>query len=124
MYIPISKRKLSYLKKANCLRWILGLGFVQNFLKKKATKQKGPNEDQRKHSVTNVWGEVKNAKGESKVARITTANGYALTIRGSLTVVDFLLKNQLKCGYSTPSQLMGADLINKFPGSKMVIWDS
>ncbi|MBA2653152.1 MAG: saccharopine dehydrogenase NADP-binding domain-containing protein [Tatlockia sp.] len=117
VYIPISKRKLSLLKKANYLRWFLGLSLIQNFLKSKAAEKKGPDDEQLKNLNTYVWGEAKNSKGESKIARITTANGYALTITGSLAVVEHLLKNKVKSGYITPSQLMGADLIRKLPGS-------
>lgn len=117
VYIPVSERKLSILKRANYIRWLLGFNPVQNFLKRKAAKQKGPNAEQLKHLVTYVWGEAKNAKGESKIARITTANGYALTISGSLAVVEYLLKNKVTGGYTTPSQLMGTDFISKLPGS-------
>jgi short subunit dehydrogenase-like uncharacterized protein len=123
VYIPVSERKLSFLKKANYISWLLGLSPIQRFLKKKAAEKKGPDEEQRKHSDTYVWGEVKNVKGESKIARIRTANGYALTITGSLMVVDYLLNNKVKGGYTTPSQLMGADLINKLSGSETVRWD-
>ena len=117
VYIPISKRKLSLLKKVNYIRWILGLDPIQRFMKKKAAEQKGPGDDQLKHLVTYVWGEATNARGESKTARITTANGYALTITGSLAVVKHLLENKVKGGYTTPSQLMGANFISKLPGS-------
>ena len=120
VYIPVSPKKLSILKKANYIRWFLGLSFIQSFLKKKAAEQKGPNDEQLKNLVTYVWGEAKNAKGESKTARITTANGYALTLFGSLAVVEHLLKNKVKGGYTTPSQLMGADLISKLPGSSEI----
>lgn len=116
VYIPITQKKLSVLKRANYLRWFLGLSFVQHFLKKKAAELKGPDSEQLKSQLTHVWGEVKNAQGNSKTIRITTVNGYALTVASSLGIVDYLLKNQLKGGYKTPSQIMGADFITQLPG--------
>ncbi len=120
VYIPVSKRKLSILKAANYIGWLLRLSPVQSFLKKKAVKLKGPDYKQLKQLDTFVWGEAKNAKGERKIVRIKTANGYALTVSGSLAVVEFLLKNKVKAGYTTPAQLMGSDFISKLPGSSEV----
>lgn len=116
VYVPISPKRLSLLKRANYLRLLLGLSFIQNFLKKKAAEQKGPGIEQFKSQRTYVWGEAKNAQGESKTVRITTANGYALTVASSLAIAEHLLKNTLKAGYRTPSQLMGSDFITRLPG--------
>lgn len=116
VYIPISPKRLSMLKKINYIRWCLGIKWVQNFLKSKLAKQKGPDPKQLQNQLTSVWGEVKNIQGDSKNIRITTANGYTLTVAGSLAVAEYLLKTRLKGGYKTPSQLMGADFITRLPG--------
>lgn len=116
VYIPISPKRLSILKRANYIRWFLGLSFIQSFLKKKAAEQKGPNIEQLKSQLTHVWGEAKNVQGISKTIRIITANGYALTVASSLGVAEHLLKNKLKGGYRTPSQLMGSAYISRLPG--------
>ncbi|KTC70182.1 saccharopine dehydrogenase [Legionella birminghamensis] len=115
VYIPVSPKRLSLLKKLNYIRWLLGFGWVQNYLKSKAAKQQGPDDGQLQSQYTYIWGEVKNAKNESRTLRIRTANGYALTVTGSLAMVDYLLKNRVKAGYKTPSQIMGADFISKLP---------
>jgi short subunit dehydrogenase-like uncharacterized protein len=115
VYIPISPKRLSILKRVNYIRWLLGLSFIQGFLKKIATKQKGPNMEQLKSQITYVWGEATNAQGTSKTVRITTANGYALTVVSSLAVAEHLLKNNSNRGYRTPSQLMGSDFIANLP---------
>jgi len=64
-----------------------------------------------------VWGEAVNARGEKKTARIRTANGYSLTITGSLAVVDYLMQNKPAGGAYTPAKLVGADLVTRLPGS-------
>ena len=66
---------------------------------------------------TAEWGEVTNAAGQKKTARIQTANGYSLTVTGALAVTEFLLRETPAGGSYTPSRLMGADLVTTLPGS-------
>lgn len=113
VYIPTSPKRLSLFKKMNYVRWFLGLKWIQSYLKSKAGVLKGPDSKELQEQLTYVWGEVKNAKGENKIIRITTANGYALTVHGSLTIAKHLLESQGNAGYKTPSQLMGADFVSK-----------
>jgi short subunit dehydrogenase-like uncharacterized protein len=60
---------------------------------------------------------ARDAAGTTKIARIRVANGYALTISGSLAVIGFLASNRVPGGYYTPSRLCGADLVQRLPGS-------
>jgi len=65
-----------------------------------------------------VWGEVTNARGDKRTARIKTANGYSLTVKGALTVVEHLLTHEdVPGGAYTPSKLVGPDLVTRLPGS-------
>lgn len=118
VYIPGTPGLIANAKRANYFRWLLGLGFVQNMIKRRISRTvKGPDEQLRAKQMTCVWGEVVNAKGEKKTARIKTANGYSLTVTGSLAVVEFLLKNKPIGGSYTPSKLMGGDLVTLLPDS-------
>jgi short subunit dehydrogenase-like uncharacterized protein len=118
VYIPGTPAMIANARRANHVRWLLGLGFVQGLIKRRIGKTvKGPSEEVRAKLATCVWGEVTNARGEKKTARIKTANGYSLTITGSLAVVEFLLKNKPAGGSYTPSKLVGADLITLLPES-------
>lgn len=121
VYISASPKRVSLMKKINWIRKLFRFNVVQNWLKKKAP-QKGPDAKQREHQSTWVWGEVKNANGICKCARIKTANGYALTVTGSLMVVDFMLNNLVSSGYTTPALLLGANAITKLPGSSEIQW--
>jgi short subunit dehydrogenase-like uncharacterized protein len=67
-----------------------------------------------------LWGEVRNAAGEKRTARLETANGYWLTVNGTLMAVGFLLKNALPGGYYTPSMLMGSRCVEQLPGSTLI----
>jgi len=63
---------------------------------------------------------VRNAAGERRTARLETANGYWLTINGTLMAVHFLLKNAPLGGYYTPSMLMGARCVEQLIGSTSI----
>ncbi len=111
VYIPASPRLVSRLKKMNYIRPLLGLGFVQNFMKKRIEKTvKGPSESQRAKLKTYLWGEVKNAKGEVKELRLVTSNGYTLTVDGGLLMVEKAIETAKK-GYFTPSTLVNNQLL-------------
>ena len=116
VYIPASPRLVKRLKRINFLRPLLGLGFVQNYIKKRIDKTvTGPSDKQRAKLKTYVWGEVKNAKGESKQLRMVTSNGYALTVTGSIKMVEHTLKTD-KSGYFTPSTLVNNRLLDEIEG--------
>jgi short subunit dehydrogenase-like uncharacterized protein len=97
---------------------VLGLAPVQGALKKRAGAIPGPSAKARAASPTYVWGEVRNASGASRTARIRTANGYDVTVHGALAVVQALLaRNDGKVGYLTPARLCGVELAAGLPGS-------
>jgi len=118
VYIPGSLAIVARARRANWFRGVLGLSVVQGFLKRWVDKTvKGPSAVKREAVPTFVWGEVRNARGERRTARIRTANGYDLTVTGSLAVVEYLLANQASAGATTPAQLMGKDFVTTLPGS-------
>jgi len=113
VYIPSSPNLVKKLKRMNYLRWLLGMSIVQNFLKKRIEKSvKGPSEKQRVELKTYLWGEVKNAKGETKELRLITCNGYTLTVTGGLKMVEHALETD-KSGYFTPSTLVNNQLLDE-----------
>ncbi len=121
VYIPGSPGMVKQLKRMNWLKPILGLGWVQSFIKKRIEKKvKGPDKATRAKLTTFVWGEVKNAAGDVKEYRIEVANGYEVTADGSVYVTQALLGDHAQAsGYHTPSTLLGSDLIEKLPGTKV-----
>ena len=122
VYIPSSPGMVKQLKRLNWIKPILKLGLVQSFLKKRVEKKvKGPDEATRAKLTTFVWGEVKNAQGEAKQYRIEVANGYEVTADGSMLVAQALLGAHAGAsGYHTPSTLLGTDLVEKLPGTRVI----
>jgi short subunit dehydrogenase-like uncharacterized protein len=121
VFVPSSPLVVFGAKQINHFRWLLGWGPLQSMLKSFAAKSKGPSAEQREKLPTHVWGEITNARGEKKTARIRTANGYSITVTGALAVVEYLLKNGPPAGAYTPAKLMGADLVTKLPGSSALL---
>lgn len=118
VYIPGSPGMIANAKRANWFLPLLRLSFVQRMMKARIARTvKGPDEATRAKAHTYVWGEVTNARGEMKTARIRTANGYSLTVTGSLAVIEYLIANKPAGGAYTPSKLMGADLVSRLPES-------
>ncbi len=118
VYIPGSPTMVAWARRANRLKWLLGTGVVQNFMKRRIEKTvKGPSAAKREAQPTFVWGEVTNARGDKRTARIKTANGYSLTVAGALAVVEHLLAHDMPGGTYTPATLIGPDLVTRLPGS-------
>jgi short subunit dehydrogenase-like uncharacterized protein len=118
VYVPASPWVIFGAKLANLIAPLLRLKLVIDALQALITKRiQGPDSAARDRMPSYVWGEAMNARGEKRTARIKTANGYSLTITGSLEVVQYLLQNEVTGGAYTPSMLMGPGLIAKLPES-------
>jgi short subunit dehydrogenase-like uncharacterized protein len=118
VYIPGSPAMVARLRRANRLRWLIGTGLAQRFMKRRIERTvKGPSAAKRDAQPTFVWGEVRNARGDKRTARIKTANGYSLTVTGALAVAEHLLANDVPGGAYTPVRLIGSDLLTRLPGS-------
>jgi short subunit dehydrogenase-like uncharacterized protein len=112
-------------KIAGRLNWsrpLLRRAPVQHLLKRLVDRRvHGPSEQQLAKLSTWVWGEVRNARGDVRVARLKTANGYALTIDSALAVTQHLLDQaSTDGGFYTPSRLCGRALVERLPGSSPI----
>lgn len=121
-YVPISPARLRQLRRLNWVRGLLGLGLVQDLLKKKIARQPpGPDERERERTPTWVWGEVRNAQGELRTARIAVANGYTVTVHAAVGIVERLLAGPVPAGATTPARLMGGRFVETLPGSGQIV---
>jgi short subunit dehydrogenase-like uncharacterized protein len=118
VYIPGSPAMVARARRANWFKWLFGTGVVQSFIKRRIEKRvEGPSAAKRDAQPSYVWGEVTNALGDKRTARIKTANGYSLTVTGALAVVEHLLAHEVPGGTCTPAKLIGPDLVTRLPGS-------
>ncbi len=120
-YIPASPRLVKRMKRLNYARPLLGLGFVQNFLKKQIDKKvRGPNKEKRDQLRTYVWGEAANGQGKKVTAKVETASGYDVTVYGAVAIVEHFMQNEVDAGSTTPSQIMGANFVETLEGSNKI----
>ncbi|MCC5811476.1 MAG: saccharopine dehydrogenase NADP-binding domain-containing protein [Ectothiorhodospiraceae bacterium] len=116
--IPMSPRTVRRMRRANLIRPLLRFGTVQRLLKAQVDKRvRGPDDQRRQATPTHVWGEARNAAGDCVTARVITANGYEVTRHGALAVVQHVLHHAVSPGATSPARLMGANLVNRLPGS-------
>lgn len=112
VYTAMHPGQVKKMKTVQKWKWFFNLGFVQNYLQNKVKQTvTGPSEQMREESHCYLWGEVRNASGESHAAKLTTLEGYKLTAITSLMVIEELSKNTPAPGYQTPSGLFGSDFI-------------
>jgi short subunit dehydrogenase-like uncharacterized protein len=118
VYAAVPPALLWGARAGNVLGPLLGLAPVQAALKRRAGAVAGPDAKARARSPCYVWGEVRNAAGATRTARIRTANAYDVTVQGALAVVQKLLsRNSAEAGSFTPARLCGAGLITELAGS-------
>jgi len=118
VYVPAPKVMIQLMRGLDGIRPAFAWPWLQRLLTGVINRWvKGPTAEQRASLRTAVWGEVRNAKGEVKTARIETHNGYELTVHSALHVVQWLLANPQPGGYSTPAQLLSWQLVEQLPGS-------
>lgn len=122
VYLPVPPAAAIGMRAMDKLRPLLGRERVQEWLKQQMDKRvSGPDELTRSRLRTWVWGEVRNARGERRTARLETANGYDVTIHGVLLAVRHLLEHRDAVGYFTPSKLFGARCVEQLPGSGSIV---
>jgi len=94
------------------LGWLLGSGIVQRFLKRRIqARPAGPSEEERSQGKSLVWGEAEDTAGQKVVSRLHGTEGYTMTVRSSLAVVERVLAGEVVPGFQTPSKLFGPDFV-------------
>lgn len=121
VFIAGSSRTLRRQRRLNWLRPFVRRRFVLAMMKRRIDATVTP-PDQTKaaNQPTFVWGEARNAAGEVRTARLTTPNGYALTVHSALGILERLLAEPHRAGFMTPSMLVGADFVTTLPGCSSI----
>jgi short subunit dehydrogenase-like uncharacterized protein len=124
VYTAASPKAVQRMRRANMLRPLLRQRWIRYLLKRGIDRRlKPPDQTQRDNNPSFVWGEVRNAAGQTRTARLKTANGYSLTVQSSLGILTSLLTQRHAAGYATPSMLVGADFVATLPGSSPIRLD-
>ena len=101
--------------------WILRTKLVKDLARKRINSgAAGPSAEQRKSSVSYIWGKAEDENGNTVTGRMVTPDGYTLTAHSSLIIAKKILHNNLKPGYHTPAGLYGPDLVMEVPGTQRI----
>lgn len=119
VYMGVPPATAERVRRLNWVRWLLGIGPVQNYLKSKV-RSGGPGDDKRANTDTVVWGEVRNAAGQEVKKQLRTPNGYDLTAESALKILEAVRTKQPAGGFYTPSKLLGKDFILSLSGCRLV----
>ncbi|MBF8292327.1 MAG: hypothetical protein HW392_1154 [Steroidobacteraceae bacterium] len=120
VYVPVSPRALTNLRRLGKFGWLLRTGPAQSFLKWRIRSgTPGPTAEERAKAPVFVWGEVRGA-GRTITARIRVPNGYTLTTDASIAIARRLLAGSVPPGFTTPARLMGADFVTSLPGASKI----
>ena len=117
VYFTYSRRMRWGLHSTRVLGPLLTFGPAQRMLKGAIQRQPpGPNEAQRARGFALLWGEALDPSGQRRVSRMTTPEGYNLTVLAALAMIEKALAGQVKPGFQTPSLAYGPDLPLELPG--------
>jgi short subunit dehydrogenase-like uncharacterized protein len=76
----------------------------------------GPSSDERAGATAALWGEVRDASGNTIVSRLRTPDGYTLTAKTAVLAARLVESGGAVPGFQTPSRAFGADFILRVPG--------
>ncbi len=94
------------------LGWLLESRPVQGFLRKRILAgPPGPTEEERRQGESLLWGEVADDAGRRVVSRLRGPEGYTMTVRTALAVVDRVLAGHAPPGFQTPAMAYGPDFV-------------
>ncbi len=116
-YVSASPRAIAAARRARLLAPLAGLWPVQAFLKARAARTVGPNEEERKGGFSYVWGRVTSADGRTVEATLETMDGYALTAETSARAARHVLAGEVAPGVLTPSLAFGTRFVEEVPGT-------
>jgi short subunit dehydrogenase-like uncharacterized protein len=120
-YVPASPRSAQRLRRSNWLRPLLRARPLLLLAQHVAGRANaGPSPEERSTGKMHVWGEARNGRDQVRTARLTTSNGYRLTVDGVLMAVRTLQARAPEGGYYTPTQLMGPRCVERLPGSSAI----
>ncbi len=118
-YMPVSPIQYRYVRLMRWFNWLLRQRWVKRLIQRRIDKKLvGPSEQERARGRSYVWGQVRNAWGQTRAARLETLEGYTLTAISSVLIAQKVVAGRFKTGFQTPGMAYSADLILEIPHTK------
>jgi short subunit dehydrogenase-like uncharacterized protein len=110
-----------FIKLSRYFSWLLGSALARRYFRLQVKLMpRGATATQRAHSISRIFGEVRDDSRRVVTARLTTPDGYTLTVLTALAIVEQVLDGPQgghhPIGFQTPAQAYGADFILTIPG--------
>ncbi len=116
VYTNISPAVYYFLKFQRLFNWILRTTAVRKLANAIIEKRgPGPSADERKKSVSLVWGQTTDNQGKTTTARLRGPDAYDITAYSVLLIIQKIMQGNYKAGYQTPGSAYGPDLIMEVP---------
>jgi short subunit dehydrogenase-like uncharacterized protein len=115
MAAPLGTRLAA--RASRFLGGILGSDLVQGYLKRRIQAgPPGPSDEERARGRCVVWCEAADDAGHRATARLRGPDGYTLTARAALALIDRVLAGNAPPGFQTPATAFGPDLVLELEG--------
>lgn len=117
VYSSQSRRALAQVKHMKPLLPLLRFKPIQKLAQRWANRTAGPSAETRATARVELWGRVRNAKGDEVTLTMSVAEGYQFTVLSALAAVERVLASELK-GALTPSMAFGSELVLSIEGTQ------
>jgi short subunit dehydrogenase-like uncharacterized protein len=110
------------LKAIRRLRWmrrfmpLLRIGALRKLALKYADRRTGPNAEERAQAHIDLWGRVRNVRGEEVSMTMRVPEGYTFTVDSAIAAVEGVLAAP-RAGAFTPARYFGAEFVRTIPGT-------
>jgi len=117
IYVGAPPRVIARARRLSLLVFALGLRPVKRLLQWWiGLMVTGPNEEARSTGRAHLWGEVRNAAGDTRTATLETPEGYTLTANSAVESLRRVLEGAVGPGFQTPAKAFGIFFVDGLPG--------
>ena len=121
VYMAANAKTIALARVYGRTRWLMALPPVVRYLKRRVERHVvGPNAERRARSTTELWGEVRNRRGDMVSLTMRAPDGYSLTADAAVRAVEHLLAAAPPPGALTPSLAFGAGFVKELEGVELL----
>jgi short subunit dehydrogenase-like uncharacterized protein len=117
VYSAQSPRAIRRMRRLSPLLPLLRLTPIRRLAQKLAARRSGPSPSERAGARVELWGEVRNARGDEISMTMSVVEGYTFTALAAVAAVERLLAGGVEAGSLTPALAFGAGFITTIPGT-------